>query len=209
MTKALGQGHGLNRRALLRSVLIAGAGTASVGAISSSLAVPARAASSQANWGWCTKCSGLFWATASFKSNGVCTAGGSHNLGGTNYSLVNGASTSGNPADPNSFGLQAGWSWCNLCQGLFWHNNPGTCPNNFSVLTGWGGHAAGSSTNYDVYFGYAVTSSLQGGWDYCSSCGGFYWGNGWGMDAGNCPAYPISNHSHSHGSSTKYEVAHS
>src|SRR5580698_196868 len=65
--------HGLDRRTLLRTGLLAGFGAAAVGGASTLLAGPASAAqpagvappggsTQQFDWGWCNACAGLFFA---------------------------------------------------------------------------------------------------------------------------------------------------
>jgi hypothetical protein len=42
-------------------------------------------ADAQSNWRWCNKCQGLAYAG---NSQGVCPAGGTHNIASDNYNLI-------------------------------------------------------------------------------------------------------------------------
>lgn len=71
---------------------------------------------SQPNWQICSKCSGLFYPN---DGNNYCPTGGTHNvspgIGSYNYKMLYNV--------PANSGLQAGWSWCHNCQGLFYGPN--------------------------------------------------------------------------------------
>ena len=89
----------------------------------------------QANWRWCNKCQGLFFAGN--PTSGACPAEGGHNFGGSgNYTLQFAGEGAGG---------QINWRWCNKCQGLFFAGNPtsGACPAE-------GGHNFGGSGNYGL-----------------------------------------------------------
>lgn len=210
MTETPAQKRAIGRRALLRNTLITGAGVVALSAMSVPLADVAYAAtdSYQPDWAWCSHCNAIFWATTSFVNQGVCpgNSGNAHVMGGTNYTAMYGWDTSGNPADPNSVGQQAGWAYCSWCKMLGWRNNSGVCPANSVYVMGelWtaGPHSYGS-TNYAVPFGWS-DNSFQNGWDYCSACAVLYWGDGWGKAAENCAATNF-NGKHTPGSSTHYQ----
>jgi hypothetical protein len=73
--------------------------------------------------------------------------------------------------------MQAGWRWCNQCQGLaFSGHSPGVCP-------AGGPHDYTQSGDYAL--GFAATGTAQTGWRWCNRCQGlafsFY-------GAGVCPA---------------------
>jgi hypothetical protein len=70
----------------------------------------------QADWRWCHKCQGLFFAG---NPGSRCPATGEHDKTGSgNITLVN---------SPNAPG-QAGWRWCSKCQGLFLPGSGSKCP---------------------------------------------------------------------------------
>jgi hypothetical protein len=206
-----GQERGLDRRTLLRTALITGAGAVALGAMSVPLADPAHADSFQPNWGFCVNCDEIFWANgANFTSYGSCAAVQAefHTLGGTNYYTEYGVSSSGNPANPSSSGQQAGWRFCTACAALIW---PGTssasCPKNSTWMSNqplvWRNHSAGS-TNYAVPFGITNNSDYQDGWCYCNACGVLYWAGKWGEDAGVCMTnWPDK---HTAGSDSHYQM---
>lgn len=106
----------------------------------------------QSFWQWCNKCQGLFYAGSPdpfgiwvdfidwFPSTGVCPAGGGHAYAGSKGYVVEFYPGTFHPP-------QAGWAWCNKCQGLFKANNAlftsGTCP-------AGGGHNLADSGNYAI-----------------------------------------------------------
>jgi hypothetical protein len=93
----------------------------------------------QANWHWCNKCQGLFFAGNSL---GVCPAyAGAHALTGPgSYELW---SLTGEVPD---FEGSYGFHWCQKCQGLFFDDSgsPGVCPG------GPNGHDASLSGCYFI-----------------------------------------------------------
>lgn len=94
--------------------------------------------SKQSDWRWCSKCSGLFFASGR-ENIGTCPAGGQHEKGKSgNYSLSHNAS---------NFDGQQDWRWCHKCSGLF-HSagkeNTGKCPLG-------GQHEKGKSGNYGMW----------------------------------------------------------
>jgi hypothetical protein len=75
-------------------------------------------------------------------------------------------------------GWEAGWAWCEKCQGLVYDEDPaGRC-------AAGGKHETGDSESY-----YLCTSSEeadgQGGWRWCKGCQGLFLG---GVRAGVCVA---------------------
>ena len=90
----------------------------------------------QANWHWCFRCQGMFFANT--PRSGVCPAGGQHDSSKSgNYFALTG---SGSPDG------QAGWRWCKKCAGLFHAGSQsvrGRCP-------GGGMHDSSQSTAYVV-----------------------------------------------------------
>jgi hypothetical protein len=90
------------------------------------------AAPGQADWRWCSKCQGMFFAG---NPGSHCPAGGAHSKTGSgNYSLLHSIP----PPD------QSNWRWCKKCQGLFFGGNPGsTCP-------AGGTHDSTGSGNYSL-----------------------------------------------------------
>jgi hypothetical protein len=75
---------------------------------------------------------------------------------------------------------QAGWRWCNKCQGLFFSGSPtqGVCP-------AWGAHDSTGSGNYQL------TANVSGGpgqqnWRWCSKCQGLFFASH--PFQGRCPA---------------------
>ena len=95
--------------------------------------VPAATSGTQANWRYCRKCKGLFFAG---NGRGVCPAGGQHNVGTANYTLVY-------DRDPRT-DHQANWRYCRKCGGLFFR------PNGLGVCPKGGGHDPSTSGNYSV-----------------------------------------------------------
>ena len=74
-----------------------------------------------ANWRWCHKCQGLYFAG---NPGSHCPAGAAHDSTGSgDYTLIN--------QSPLAIG-QHQWNWCHKCQGLFFAGNPGSqkinCP---------------------------------------------------------------------------------
>ena len=71
----------------------------------------------QSNWRWCSKCQGLAYAGI---SQGVCPAGGTHNIASDDYGLLH---------DSEISHAQGNWRWCNKCQGLAYAGiSGGVCP---------------------------------------------------------------------------------
>ena len=58
----------------------------------------------QSNWRWCNKCQGLAYAGI---SQGVCPAGGTHNIASDDYGLLH---------DSEISDAQGNWRWCNKCR---------------------------------------------------------------------------------------------
>jgi hypothetical protein len=69
---------------------------------------------------------------------------------------------------------QPGWRWCQLCQGLFYSQNPtqGFCPANGSA-----GHVSGPTAavfRFDVLEGDNIAGT-QPGWRWCGKCQGMFY----------------------------------
>jgi hypothetical protein len=177
----------MGRRGFLR-----GAGRGAIGLTAGGLLLAAgtrtaRAANTsslQGNWGWCSKCSEIYWATGAFKGSGDCPAQpyNGHVAPGWNYSEVyNQGTTGGLPGTP---GYQSGWYFCSQCSALVWHgtNPAAACPGN----GGQHSHNLSHSYNYAVPVGI-TGPAYQGGWNFCNACGCLYHSNaGPGTQAGYC-----------------------
>lgn len=142
----------------------------------------------QPDWWYCVNCYGMYHSDND-AAGGVCPAGGQHqnDTSYTNYSIPYGDTSS---ISAGGCGVQAGWRWCDRCQGLFWGNAAAEsrCP-------AGGQHTAGSTT-YDVPYGdpYQFTLAYNGqiifaqsNWLYCGKCRGIFYGHGTTAD-GICPA---------------------
>jgi hypothetical protein len=166
----------LTRREAIRLAGAAGLAAATGAVLVAAPATPAQA--SQDFWRWCRQCRGLWFGFSN--TAGVCPARGTagHSFTGSgNYNL---------PEADDFFSGQAGWYWCNRCQGLWFGGNRtlGACP------AGPGGHSSFGSSSYapDVNSG-----SGQGNWRWCSQCQGMWFAaNGTG---GVCPAPGTAGHS--------------
>ena len=112
---------GISRRNVLRGGLLAGAGLATVGAVSGVLTGTAKASTPnpQPDWGWCQYCATMWWTPG--RSGSSCSSpeapNGLHAVGSGsyNYYQVNNQSTDTPTGNP-----QSDWYWCTKCQGLFW-----------------------------------------------------------------------------------------
>ncbi len=121
----------------------------------------------QANWRWCQKCQGLYFAG---NPGSICPAGGSHDQTGSgNYFLVQGAA---------SYPGQANWRWCHKCQGLYFAGNPG------SICPAGGSHDKAGSGNYSL-IQQSPFGPGQHGWRWCHKCQGLFFGDNPGS---HCPA---------------------
>ncbi len=164
---------GISRRSVLRGGLLAGAGVATVGAMSAICTGTAKAStpSPQYDWGWCQYCSTMWWTPG--QSNSACEGPyaplrsdgfKSHVVGGGsyNYGLYNGIPNLVNTSNP-----QPDWRWCDACQGLFWGGFPGHCagkginPNTNTLSP----HTQGG-TSYDIY----LNTTGQAYWRFCGLC---------------------------------------
>ncbi|MFY2564003.1 M57 family metalloprotease [Corallococcus terminator] len=66
--------------------------------------------------------------------------------------------------------VQASWTWCSKCQGLFFGGNPNPqCP-------AGGAHITSVSGNYHLAHTIAPTAGWQGGWRWCNKCQGLFFG---------------------------------
>jgi hypothetical protein len=209
--------RGLARRTLLRNGLLTGVGAAVAAVALPGLTGVAQAAtvqvlamdpfgevdqwSAQTQWWWCNACRGLFWSNSGAPA-GLCpaspsfphdnSASGMYELPFLTY------------ADAGVQDAQAGWRWCNQCQGLFWGSGLANshCPGN--VITPYvssGPHAFGSSTSYIVLMESEEgafsegTPPLQTGWHWCNVCQGlFYPPGGAAKNGGVCPVNFSSPH---------------
>jgi hypothetical protein len=170
---------GISRRSVLRGGLLAGAGVATVGAMSAVLTGTAKAStpSPQYDWGYCHYCTTMWWTPG--QSGSACASPEApdyrHGVGSGsyNYGLYNGIPGLVNTSDP-----QPNWRWCTACQGLFWGGDSGLCAG-----TGLNSHVAGG-TSYDLYF----NTSGQAYWHWCTNCSLLYWQGASGDTAGYCPA---------------------
>jgi hypothetical protein len=178
---------GISRRSVLRGGLLAGAGVATVGAMSAVFTGTAKAtASPQYDWGYCEYCATMWWtlgqsSSACADTSNARTQPYEHAVssGSYNYGLYNGKSGLVNSSNP-----QPNWHWCSNCQGLFWGGDTGVCASGGADHIP---HVAGG-TNYDLYWG-----SGQGGqayWRWCGLCSLLYWQGASGSDGGYCPSYP-------------------
>lgn len=178
------ESKGLDRRALLRNGLFAGLGVAAVGIASSALARPAWASglTVQSDWYYCGKCQGLFHSDAAGDPKGVCPADfGYHLSSGWTYEVPY--------SNPSQSNLQAGWTWCNLCQGLYHTQSNSRCPGYYSINGSFGPHASGDgSYSYEMLYGSA-SGNVQGQWKYCSRCHGLFYGPN--QTTSQCPADPL------------------
>ena len=115
----------------------------------------------QNNWRYCEKCEALFYAG---HGGGKCPAGGSHQPGYGNYSLIH---------DRNHEG-QNNWRYCRKCQGLYFAGyNAGKC-------SAGGSHQSGQA-NYSLI--HDVPYGGQDNWRYCKKCQGLFYA---GHSGGKC-----------------------
>ncbi|MCX5377811.1 hypothetical protein [Streptomyces sp. NBC_00091] len=163
-----------DRRAVLTRALGVAAAGLTGGALAMGVAGPAAASAraNQADWRFCSKCSGMFFR--GYADDGTCPAGGGHDSAGYNFNL---------PHDvPATSRAQRDWRFCSKCYGLFFHGYPtssGVCP------AGGGGHAL---AGYDFVLPHDIpqTANTQRDWRFCRKCYGlFFWGY---PTNGSCPA---------------------
>jgi len=203
--------HSVSRRGILRGALLAGAGVATVGAVSAGLPGTANAATPdpQVGWGFCYQCNAMFWVAQQGSSWCAGSRDNRHAFGqgGYNYGLPNSETGLSSQTNP-----QAGWRYCTLCRSLCWGGNGRPCAGNDY---GHGYHSPGA-TIYDLYFGIGVnsTSQPQAGWRYCGLCSLLYYQGPSGNSAGACiaaPRYPdpsAPSGPHTAASSTDYSMYH-
>jgi hypothetical protein len=122
----------------------------------------------QADWRWCKKCEGLFFAYSSRR--GVCPSGDTHEIGGGQYFLA---------LEEPTFRGQSNWRWCSKCEGLFFAENGrlGKCPAGGTHTIGGGNY---SLTLDDPGF------LGQRSWRWCEVCEGLYFADG--ERRGKCPS---------------------
>lgn len=191
----------ISRRSLLRGGLLAGAGVATVGAMSAVLTGTAKASTPnpQYGWGFCHYCN-VMWYTPG-QSGSACAyphSGGRHAVasGSLNYGLHNSMPGLVNTSDP-----QPNWSFCSSCQGLFWTGNLGVCAGNWNG-TVFSGHVTGR-TNYDMYF----NTTGQAYWRWCTLCSLLYYqGSNSEAPVGACPSAILSGGASHLGGDTIYDV---
>ena len=129
-----------------------------------------KAMAQEGGWRWCYRCEGVF--IPGRRGNGVCPAGGAHDMSRSGYITI--------LYDVQGPNLQDRWRWCFRCYGLFFagHQTYGVCP------TG-GAHDPSRSANYSLDHGQAGAGQ-QGGWRWCSKCEGLFYGGH--QTTGVCPA---------------------
>jgi hypothetical protein len=127
----------------------------------------------QANWRWCRKCSGMFFANGQPEA-GVCPEGGFHDATASgSYTLAH------NTRIPSG---QPDWRWCSKCQGLFHasgQNDTGVCP-------AGGQHVKGTSGDYALTQDDARVAG-QSKWRWCHKCSGLFFA-GTQVTTGRCPS---------------------
>jgi hypothetical protein len=180
---------GFSRRSVLRGGLLAGAGVATMGAMSAVLTGTAKATDNpQTGWGYCHYCATMFWVAGAATSACEGSPNLRHNAasGSYNYGLINSQPGLNNNSKP-----QPNWRWCAPCQGLFWGGFGGVC---FAASAPGEPHVAGG-TSYDLYFNepgnLGVTTNPQAYWRWCIFCSLLYWQGPSGQSAGVCPAQPF------------------
>jgi hypothetical protein len=172
--------RGLDRRTLLRTGFLTGAGLAVVGATSQALTGVAKAQpiGVQPNWAWCASCSIFYYGPN--ESSSHCPATGTTHFGYLDHQSWRYTNEYGYGSNVNQ---QANWLWCRKCQGLFYgpNVNSSRCP----ASPPSGHHDGSTSYNYDVAYNIASTSSFQINWRWCSNCQGMWYGpNG---SSSKCP----------------------
>lgn len=171
---------GPSRRMILRNSLLVGAGVVAAGATSVAQAGSAKADASptQADWGWCSKCQGLYYVNS---TKSVCPYDSVFARHGKDKSFQYFVyyNTSGNMY------YQDGWAWCGACAGLFYADGAktaGSCPD----LDGRGPHL-NSGWNYTLGHVPADPSlDFQDGWLHCRQCQGIFF-SPTSYNAGVCP----------------------
>ena len=162
---------GPSRRMIMRNGLLVGAGVVVAGTMSVAHAGSAKADTTptQGDWGWCSKCQGLYYVNS---ARSVCPKDAVFGRHGQakSYEYWVYYDTSGN------FYYQDGWAWCGACAGLFYANGAktaGSCPD----LDGYGAHV-NSGWNYTLAHHPATPhADVQDGWDHCSQCQGLFFNN--------------------------------
>jgi hypothetical protein len=112
-------------------------------------------------WLWCHKCQELTLAAAN--PAGPCADGDAHDhTGSAYYTLLH---ETLKDSQMHDYPGQAGWLWCNKCQGLAYRDGPpGSCP-------GGGTHNFQGSNNYTLIHDVAPPpAGGQPDWRYCSKC---------------------------------------
>jgi hypothetical protein len=195
--------RGLGRRTLLRSGLLVGLGAAVVTVAAPNLAGVARAADSipveapngnimeftcQPGWSWCKYCQGLFYGTAPIPGCASNYDDFLHVPGSNwNYQVPFGAPPSG-----GSGYLQAGWQYCDNCNGLF--DEPDNNTNSCCIGNGGGPHQNNFTGTYPYYLPYQAGwrgGPMQSEWAWCDNCNLLFFGPNWSSSV--CPKGPYFN----------------
>jgi hypothetical protein len=161
-----GADAGVDRRAALRTGLLAGAGLAgfAVGVLS----FPGPAAATiyrQYGWLWCSKCEGLFYSWNG--TAGRCAAGGGHD---GSISVPYWLFYSDRDSEP-IVGFQLLWVWCGRCQALAYAGN-----GRFGFCPAGGRHNHSGTLNYGLLYGAPAEPGLQTGWAWCHKCESLFFG---------------------------------
>ena len=116
----------------------------------------------QSGWRWCSICQGLYFSPDIFTVTiSRCPSGGTHIIGGSNYSLKY-----DQPAGPEQ---ESDWRWCKKCQGL--HYGPGMAA---SKCPAGGPHIQDESLNYALRYNVANIAGRQRDWKWCIKCQGLH-----------------------------------
>lgn len=132
----------------------------------------------QRDWRWCSACQGLFFGGQQAVSR--CPAGAAH--------VAAGASGSGDYSLPMdaapSPDRQAGWRWCDACQGLYWGpaSSSSVCPAGAQHRSA----ALSGSSEYSLPLAGRGDPQSQSDWRWCSACQSLFFGPG--QATSRCPA---------------------
>lgn len=102
----------------------------------------------QPKWNWCSACATLFFQPN--LQNSQCAARNTingplpHFAGTYNYNLPHGGWAAGGPD------LQAGWTWCNFCQQLWYPKGGNLCPRGLDYGVDIA-HTVGSNWSYQLF----------------------------------------------------------
>lgn len=169
--------RGISRRGVLRNGLLAGFGITVATGVSAVVTGTARADAAQANWRWCSRCSGLFYGPN--QSTSVCPGAAHHEFGSNwNYIVLYDEPAGTTNPQPN-------WFWCGQCQGLF-NAAAGLTFGGICPTAGHPEHRAGRGS-YSYSVKYSDPSLGQPGWTYCSACYVLFYMPGSYLWYGECP----------------------